>query len=52
MKELVPRIEDCKKISTILSTEAKNLIERDGLITLNHISLATIHNDTNDKRIF
>lgn len=36
----------------VLMTEAKNLLERDHLITMNNISIANIRNDTDDKKIF
>ena len=36
----------------IMMTETKNIIERDHLITMPCITLCTIRNDTDDKKIF
>ena len=52
MKQLLPKIEDCKRTAKIMMTETKNILERDHLITMSNISIANIRNDTDDKKIF
>ena len=52
MKQLIPRIDECKKTMRVLMTETKNIIERDHLIAMNNLSIANIKNDTDDKKIF
>jgi hypothetical protein len=52
LKDLSSRIESYKKMVKVLMTEARNIMERDHLVIGNSVSIATIKNDTDDRKIF
>lgn len=52
IKDLNTKIENYKKMVKILMTETRNIMERDHLIIGNSVSIASIKNDTVDRKMF
>jgi hypothetical protein len=51
-KEVATRAEECKRGLRVLMAEARNVMERDHIITTNSLSIANIRGDSEDRLRF